>query len=52
MAQKLEVSVKNAQVWNAAIAHELRTPITILQGRLQGIIDGVFKPDEVLFKVF
>ncbi|MBO8208131.1 two-component sensor histidine kinase AdeS [Acinetobacter nosocomialis] len=50
MAQKLEVSVKNAQVWNAAIAHELRTPITILQGRLQGIIDGVFKPDEVLFK--
>jgi len=50
MAQKLEVSVKNAQVWNAAIAHELRTPITILQGRLQGIIDGVFKPDEILFK--
>lgn len=50
MAQKLEVSVKNAQVWNAAIAHELRTPITILQGRLQGIINGVFKPDEVLFK--
>lgn len=50
MAQKLEVSVKNAQVWNAAIAHELRTRITILQGRLQGIIDGVFKLDEVLFK--
>ncbi|MBJ8499386.1 two-component sensor histidine kinase AdeS [Acinetobacter oleivorans] len=50
MAQKLEVSVENAQVWNAAIAHELRTPITILQGRLQGIIDGVFKPDEILFK--
>jgi two-component system, OmpR family, sensor histidine kinase AdeS len=50
MAQKLELSVKNAQVWNAAIAHELRTPITILQGRLQGIIDGVFEPDERLFK--
>ncbi|MDD9317258.1 two-component sensor histidine kinase AdeS [Acinetobacter lactucae] len=42
MAQKLEDSVHNAQVWNAAIAHELRTPITILQGRLQGIVDGVF----------
>ncbi|WP_278491675.1 two-component sensor histidine kinase AdeS [Acinetobacter gyllenbergii] len=50
MAQQLESSVKNAQVWNAAIAHELRTPITILQGRLQGILDGVFKPDEALFK--
>lgn len=50
MAQKLELSVKNAQVWNAAIAHELRTPMTILQGRLQGILDGVFEPNVVLFK--
>lgn len=43
MAQKLELSINNAQVWNAAIAHELRTPITILQGRLQGIVDEVFE---------
>ncbi|MCU4576356.1 two-component sensor histidine kinase AdeS [Acinetobacter courvalinii] len=50
MAQKLESSVENALVWNAAIAHELRTPITILQGRLQGVLDGVFQPDEALFK--
>lgn len=50
MAQQLESSVENAKVWNAAIAHELRTPITILQGRLQGVLDGVFQPDEVLFK--
>ncbi|QHH96564.1 two-component sensor histidine kinase AdeS [Acinetobacter dispersus] len=50
MAQQLESSVENAQVWNAAIAHELRTPITILQGRLQGVLDGVFQPDEALFK--
>lgn len=49
MAQKLESSVENAQVWNAAIAHELRTPITILQGRLQGVLDGVFPADETLF---
>ncbi|WP_436897900.1 two-component sensor histidine kinase AdeS [Acinetobacter gyllenbergii] len=50
MAQQLESSVENAKVWNAAIAHELRTPITILQGRLQGVLDGVFQPDDVLFK--
>lgn len=50
MAQQLESSVENAKVWNAAIAHELRTPITILQGRLQGVLDGVFQPDEALFK--
>lgn len=50
MAYKLEVSVQNAQVWNAAIAHELRTPITILQGRLQGMVDGVFEPNPALIK--
>ncbi|ARD28770.1 two-component sensor histidine kinase AdeS [Acinetobacter lactucae] len=50
MAQKLESSVQNAQVWNAAIAHELRTPITILQGRLQGIVDGVFKAEPELIR--
>lgn len=50
MAQKLETSVENAHVWNAAIAHELRTPVTILQGRLQGIIDGGFEADPILFK--
>lgn len=36
--------------WNATIAHELRTPVTILSGRLQGLVDGVFKPDEALFR--
>jgi len=36
--------------WNASIAHELRTPVTILSGRLQGLADGVFKPDEALFR--
>ncbi|ENV82828.1 hypothetical protein F941_01594 [Acinetobacter bouvetii DSM 14964 = CIP 107468] len=48
MASQLEVSVKNSTVWNAAIAHELRTPVTILQGRLQGIVDGVFVADQAL----
>lgn len=50
MAEKLESSVKNAHIWNASIAHELRTPVTILQGRLQGIIDGVFVADMSLYK--
>ncbi|WP_151746371.1 two-component sensor histidine kinase AdeS [Acinetobacter soli] len=48
MANQLEISVKNSTLWNAAIAHELRTPITILQGRLQGIVDGVFEADPQL----
>jgi two-component system sensor histidine kinase AdeS len=36
--------------WNAAIAHELRTPVTVLRGRLQGLADGVFPPDERQFR--
>ncbi len=27
-------------------AHELRTPLTIIRGNLEGIIDGIIKPDE------
>jgi two-component system OmpR family sensor kinase/two-component system sensor histidine kinase BaeS len=29
----------------ADVAHELRTPLHILQGNLEGILDGVYKPD-------
>lgn len=50
MAQKLEEMAGQRTAWNAAIAHELRTPLTILRGRLQGISDGVFKPDDALIR--
>ncbi|PWW01705.1 two-component system sensor histidine kinase AdeS [Hoeflea marina] len=46
MAQRLEDMAADMALWNATIAHELRTPLTILKGRLQGMIDGVFEPDE------
>lgn len=50
MAQRLEHTSGEIKTWNAAIAHELRTPVTILHGRLQGLSDGVFFPDEKLYK--
>jgi two-component system OmpR family sensor kinase/two-component system sensor histidine kinase BaeS len=31
----------------ADIAHELRTPLSVLRGRLEGIVDGVYTPNEV-----
>lgn len=31
----------------ADIAHELRTPLSVLRGRLEGIMDGVYSPNEV-----
>lgn len=49
MAERLERAAKESLTWNAAIAHELRTPVTILRGTLQGVVDGVFKPEEVEF---
>lgn len=50
MAQRLEDDAQAIASWNAAIAHELRTPLTILRGRLQGLTDGVFAPNEELFR--
>lgn len=46
MAGRLEGLAKGMVDWNASIAHELRTPVTILKGRLQGVADGVFEADD------
>lgn len=51
MADKLEIMSSEMKKWNAAIAHELRTPVTILQGRIQGIRDGVFETNEQQFEI-
>lgn len=31
------------------IAHEMRTPITILRGQIEGMVDGIFVPDDAMF---
>jgi two-component system sensor histidine kinase BaeS len=33
----------------ADVAHELRTPLAILQGRIEGLLDGVYPRDEARF---
>jgi two-component system sensor histidine kinase AdeS len=50
LADRLERASEAVRRWNATIAHELRTPVTILSGRLQGLADGVFNPDPTLFR--
>jgi signal transduction histidine kinase len=46
MADELERSDHQRRNMLADIAHELRTPITILRGRLEGILDGVYPANE------
>ncbi|WP_237160189.1 ATP-binding protein [Prodigiosinella confusarubida] len=50
MAERLQRMAQEQTFWNAAIAHELRTPVTILRGRLQGLAEGVFEPDAAQFR--
>jgi two-component system sensor histidine kinase BaeS len=45
MAQALERSEVNRQALVADVAHELRTPLAVLQGRLEGLLDGVLRND-------
>jgi signal transduction histidine kinase len=46
MANALETSDRQRRDLLADIAHELRTPLTVIRGRLEGILDGVYPPDE------
>jgi signal transduction histidine kinase len=50
MAEKLEVNDKQRRNMLADISHELRSPITIMQGNLEGMIDGVYKADKERLK--
>jgi len=45
MASSLEKGEQSRRQLTADIAHELRTPLTVIEGTVDGIIDGVFKPD-------
>lgn len=47
MTETLEKNDHERRGMLADIAHELRTPLSVLRGRLEGIVDGVYKPNEV-----
>lgn len=44
MVGELERSEQQRRNLTADIAHELRTPVHIIQGNLEGILDGVYHP--------
>lgn len=44
MARELERSDRLRRNLTADVAHELRTPLHIIQGNLEGILDGIYEP--------
>ncbi len=46
MASTLERSDRERRNLLADVAHELRTPLSVLRGRLEGILDGIYPADE------
>jgi signal transduction histidine kinase len=49
MADSLERDDRERRDMLADIAHELRTPLSVMRGRLEGIVDGVYPaaPDQI-----
>ncbi|TWH48737.1 cell wall metabolism sensor histidine kinase WalK [Sporomusa sp. KB1] len=45
MSETLDSNNKLRQQFLANIAHELRTPLAVIQGHLEGMIDGIIEPN-------
>jgi signal transduction histidine kinase len=46
MAERLQNADRLRRDLMADVAHELRTPLSVLQGRLEGLMDGVYARDD------
>lgn len=50
MTEHLGASAEQRRIFMAEVTHELRTPLAVIQGNIEGMIDGVYPPDELHLK--
>lgn len=50
MAARLQIHDKERRNLLADVSHELLTPLTIIQGNVEGMMDGIYPPDEAHLK--
>jgi two-component system sensor histidine kinase BaeS len=48
MATRLQLNDRQRRAMLADVSHELRTPLTVIQGNIEGVLDGMYAPDETL----
>ncbi|MBI5567790.1 MAG: HAMP domain-containing histidine kinase [Chloroflexi bacterium] len=47
MTVRLHANDEQRRALLADVTHELRTPLTVIQGNLEGMLDGIYPPDQV-----
>jgi two-component system sensor histidine kinase BaeS len=45
MAARIEAGEHQRRSLVADVSHELRTPLSVIQARVEGIVDGIYRPD-------
>lgn len=50
MTEHLGESAEQRRIFMAEVTHELRTPLSVIQGNIEGMMDGIYPPDEEHFK--
>ncbi len=46
MTTRLQANDEQRRALLADVSHELRTPLTVIQGNLEGMLDGIYPPDQ------